>query len=84
MKGTRVWGRAVDYVRFHLMSLLLGLGGRLGPQDIDRDVAAVDHRCSSLVPRRALARALGMQVAELYPDLAIEQGVIRTLRQLRS
>jgi putative colanic acid biosynthesis glycosyltransferase WcaI len=79
MKGTRVWLRALDYVRFHAMSVLLGLGRRLGPQDIV--IATSPPLTIALIGWLLAARWRApavYKVAELYPDLAIDQGTIRS------
>ena len=77
MKGNRVWERAVDYVRFHILSLIACLY-TIGPQDI---VIATSPPLTIGV----ISWLLGVRwhapsvykVAEVYPDLAIRQGVIR-------
>lgn len=77
MKGSRVWTRAVDYVRFHILSLIASLY-TIGPQDV---VIATSPPLtigviSWLVGLRWHAPSI-YKVAEVYPDLAIRQGVIR-------
>jgi glycosyltransferase involved in cell wall biosynthesis len=77
MKGNRVWARAVDYVRFHILSLIACLY-TIGPQDI---VIATSPPLtigviSWLIGARWRAPSV-YKVAEVYPDLAIRQGVIR-------
>jgi colanic acid biosynthesis glycosyl transferase WcaI len=77
MKGNRVWARAVDYVRFHMLSLIASLY-TIGPQDV---VIATSPPLTIGV----ISWLLGVRwhapsvykVAEVYPDLAIRQGVIR-------
>jgi len=77
MKGNRVWSRAVDYVRFHMLSLIASLY-MIGPQDV---VIATSPPLTIGV----ISWLLGVRwhapsvykVAEVYPDLAIRQGVIR-------
>jgi colanic acid biosynthesis glycosyl transferase WcaI len=77
MKGSRVWARAVDYVRFHILSLIASLY-TIGPQDV---VIATSPPLTIGV----ISWLLGIRwhapsvykVAEVYPDLAIRQGVIR-------
>jgi colanic acid biosynthesis glycosyl transferase WcaI len=77
MKGKRVWKRGLDFLRFHLMSLLISLL-TLGPQDI---VIATSPPLTIGV----VSWLLGVRwhtpsiykVAELYPDLAIRQGLVR-------
>ena len=77
MKGNRVWARAVDYVRFHILSLMASLY-TIGPQDV---VIATSPPLTIGV----ISWLLGVRwqvpsvykVAEVYPDLAIRQGVIR-------
>ena len=77
MKGSRLWARAVDYVRFHILSLIASLY-TIGPQDI---VIATSPPLtigviSWLLGIRWQAPSV-YKVAEVYPDLAIRQGVIR-------
>jgi colanic acid biosynthesis glycosyl transferase WcaI len=77
MKGSRVWARAVDYVRFHILSLIASLY-TIGPQDI---VIATSPPLtigviSWLIGIRWHAPSV-YKVAEVYPDLAIRQGMIR-------
>lgn len=77
LKGNRVWGRAFDYVRFHLLSLVIGWFV-LDRQDIvittspPLTIGAV----SWLLGARWAAPSV-YKVAELYPDMAIRQGAIR-------
>ena len=77
VKGQRVWARALDYVRFHLVSLLASVL-TLGAQDI---VIATSPPLtigimSWLLGARWEAPSV-YKVAEIYPDLAIRQGVVR-------
>jgi colanic acid biosynthesis glycosyl transferase WcaI len=77
IKGKRIWARAVDYIRFHLMSIIVGIF-ILGPQDI---VIATSPPLtlgvmSWLLSLRWKAPSV-YKVAEIYPDLAIRQGVVR-------
>jgi colanic acid biosynthesis glycosyl transferase WcaI len=77
MKGNRLWARAVDYVRFHVLSLVASLY-TIGPQDI---VIATSPPLtigviSWLMGIRWHAPSV-YKVAEVYPDLAIRQGVVR-------
>lgn len=77
MKGKRVWARAFDYVRFHLLSLVACLF-TVGPQDIVIST-------SPPLPIGIISWLMGLRwrapsvykVAEVYPDLAIRQGVIK-------
>lgn len=77
-KGNRVWARAFDYVRFHMLSLSMSLW-TIGPQDIVLST-------SPPLSIGAVSWLLGVRwgapsvykVAELYPDLAIRQGAIRS------
>ena len=78
MKGTRVWARAVDYVRFHLLSLIASLY-TIGWQDM---VIAMSPPLTIGV----ISWLLGVRwrvpsiyiIQELYPDIAIHQGVVRS------
>ena len=76
-KGNRVWGRAFDYVRFHLLSLVIGWFV-IDRQDIvittspPLTIGAV----SWLLGARWSAPSV-YKVAELYPDMAIRQGAVR-------
>lgn len=83
MKGHRVWKRALDYVRFHLLSLVASLR-TIGRQDI---VIATSPPLtigivSCLLGARWSAPAV-YKVAEVYPDLAIRQGVVRGRLMIR-
>ncbi len=77
MKGNRVWARAVDFLRFHVLSLAASLSV-IGPQDV---VIATSPPLTIGV----VSWLLGLRwrspsvykVAEVYPDLAIRQGVVR-------
>jgi len=77
MKGTRVWARALDYMRFHLLSLVVS-ACTIGRQDI---VIATSPPLTIGV----MSWLLGLRwrgpsvykVAEVYPDIAIRQGVVR-------
>lgn len=77
MKGNRVWARAIDYVRFHVLSLVASLNV-IGPQDV---VIATSPPLTIGV----ISWLLGLRwrspsvykVAEVYPDLAIRQGIVR-------
>jgi colanic acid biosynthesis glycosyl transferase WcaI len=77
VKGQRVWARAFDYVRFHIMSLAASIR-TIGPQDIviatspPLTIGAI----SWLLGTRWHAPSV-YKVAEIYPDLAIRQGVVR-------
>jgi colanic acid biosynthesis glycosyl transferase WcaI len=77
VKGQRVWARALDYIRFHLVSLAVSLR-TIGPQDI---VIATSPPLTIGVMSWLLGvrwRAPSVyKVAEIYPDLAIRQGVVR-------
>ena len=77
MKGNRVWARAVDYVRFHILSLIASLF-TLGTQDIviSTSPPLTIGVISWLLGVRWDAPSV-YKVAEVYPDLAIRQGVIR-------
>ena len=77
MKGSRVWLRAVDYVRFHILSLIACFL-TIGRQDV---VIATSPPLTIGV----ISWLLGVRwhapsvykVAEVYPDVAIRQGTIR-------
>jgi putative colanic acid biosynthesis glycosyltransferase WcaI len=76
-KGNRVWGRAFDYLRFHLLSLVIGYFV------IDRQDIVITT--SPPLTIGAVSWLLGARwgapsvykVAELYPDMAIRQGAVR-------
>ena len=76
-KDSRVWARGLDFIRFHAVSLLLGLWF-LGRQDIviSTSPPLTIGVVSWLLGLRWGAPAV-YKVAEVYPDLAIRQGVIR-------
>lgn len=77
MKGQRVWKRALDYIRFHLLSIAASLT-LLGRQDI---IIATSPPLTIGIDSWLLGvrwNAPGVyKVAEVYPDLAIRQGVVR-------
>jgi len=78
MKGNRVWARMLDYLRFHFLSLVASLC-TIGPQDV---VIATSPPLTIGV----ISWLLGLRwhapsvykVAEVYPDLAIRQGIVRS------
>jgi colanic acid biosynthesis glycosyl transferase WcaI len=77
MKGNRLWMRAVDYVRFHALSLIASLFV-IKKQDIviSTSPPLTIGVISWLLGVRWLSPSV-YKVAEVYPDLAIKQGVIR-------
>ena len=76
-KGQRLWLRAFDFVRFHVVALAANLR-KTGRQDI---VIATSPPLTIGVISWLLAVRWGApsvyKVAELYPDLAIRQGMVR-------
>jgi glycosyltransferase involved in cell wall biosynthesis len=76
-KGNRVWARAFDYLRFHAVSLLLNVHA-VGRQDlvISTSPPLTIGAVSWMLGARWGAPSI-YKVAEIYPDLAIRQGVIR-------
>jgi glycosyltransferase involved in cell wall biosynthesis len=78
LKGQRVWTRAIDYLRFHALSVLLCLKA-IGPQDV---VIATSPPLTIGIMSWLLAARWGAasvyKVAEVYPDLAVRQGLIRS------
>jgi colanic acid biosynthesis glycosyl transferase WcaI len=76
-KSQRVWARGLHFIHFHLVSLLLGLLS-IGRQDI---VISTSPPLTVGVVSWLLGARWGApsvyKVAEVYPDLAIRQGVIR-------
>lgn len=76
-KGERVWARALDYIRFHILSLAVSLF-ILGPQDIviatspPLTIGVMSWLLGSLWHAPSVYK-----VAEIYPDVAIRQGVVR-------
>lgn len=77
MKRKNLWIRALDYVRFHLLSLLASIR-TLGQQDvvIATSPPLTIGLISWLLGWRWHAPSV-YKVAEIYPDLAIRQGVVR-------
>ncbi|MBU1811362.1 MAG: glycosyltransferase family 4 protein [Candidatus Omnitrophica bacterium] len=77
MKGSKIWVRGLDYVRFHLVSLLVSLF-LLKKQDIiianspPLTIGIIGY----LLALRWGARSIYV-VQELYPDIAISRGVIK-------
>jgi colanic acid biosynthesis glycosyl transferase WcaI len=78
LKRQRVWARAIDYLRFHALSVLLCLK-TVGPQDV---VIATSPPLTIGIMSWLLATRWGAasvyKVAEVYPDLAMRQGLIRS------
>ena len=76
-KGERVWIRVFDFLRFHAVSLLISLRS-IGHQDvvISTSPPLSIGLLSWLLGVRWRAPSI-YKVAELYPDLAIRQGVLR-------
>jgi len=83
-KGQRVWVRALDFIRFHILSLAVSLFA-LGRQDV---VIATSPPLTIGIVSWLIAGRLGAKsvykVAELYPDLAIRQGVVRNRGLIRA
>ena len=77
MKGSKIWVRAFDYVRFHFISLLVNLF-LLKKQDI---IIANSPPLTIGILGYLLALRWGVRsiyvVQELYPDIAISRGVIK-------
>lgn len=77
IKGNRLWLRAVDYVRFHIISLLVNLF-LLGEQDIvisnspPLTIGIVGH----FLALRWRASSVYV-VQELYPDIVISRGLVK-------
>jgi glycosyltransferase involved in cell wall biosynthesis len=76
-KGKRLWQRALEFARFHLLSLIVGAHA-VGRQDV---VISTSPPLSIGAVSWMLAARWGAQsvykVAELFPDLAIRQGAVR-------
>lgn len=77
-KGEKVAGRSLDYLRFHLVSLLAAFFGKVGEYDI---VIAPSPPLSIgaiawLLARRKRTPCV-YNVQEIYPDFAINQGLLR-------
>lgn len=77
MKGQRVWARALDYLRFHILSAVLCLR-TITPQDvvISTSPPLTIGVVSWLLAARWRAPSV-YKVAEVYPDLAVRQGLFR-------
>jgi colanic acid biosynthesis glycosyl transferase WcaI len=77
MKGNRVIRRGFDFIRFHLVSALAGMT-LIGSQDV---VIAPSPPLTIGVVAWWLARVRGAKavynVQELYPDFAVNQGVVK-------
>jgi colanic acid biosynthesis glycosyl transferase WcaI len=77
LKRDKVWARAIDFVRFHVISLMLGMWA-IGRQDIvistspPLSIGAVSWLLGVMRSAPSVYK-----VAEVYPDLAIRQGVVR-------
>jgi len=76
-KGNRVWMRVFDYLRFHLASLFVAFF-KIGKQDI---VIATSPPLTIAVISWFLGAMWNApsvyKVAELYPDIAIRQGMVK-------
>jgi colanic acid biosynthesis glycosyl transferase WcaI len=76
-KGERSWGRIIDYIVFHVVSVFLGLFA-VGKQDV---ILAVSPPLTIGIVGWALAlvkRAkLIYNVQELYPDTALKLGILK-------
>ena len=84
MKGRRVIRRGFDYVRFHLVSLAVAVS-ELGRQDV---VIAPSPPLTIGLVGAAIARLTGARavynVQELYPDFAINQGLVKNRMLVRA
>jgi colanic acid biosynthesis glycosyl transferase WcaI len=84
LKGNRVLRRMLDYVRFHAVSLAVGVGSRLGRYDV---VLAPSPPLTIGVAGWLLALRRGVPVVynvqEIYPDFAVNQGLIRNRAFIR-
>jgi colanic acid biosynthesis glycosyl transferase WcaI len=77
IKGTKVWMRVFDFIRFHVISLCVGIF-KIESQDIV--IATSPPLTIALISWTlgAMWRAPSVyKVAEIYPDLAIRQGVVK-------
>lgn len=76
-KGNRMWKRVRDFVRFHLVSLVIGFFV-IGKQNIviSTSPPLTSGAISWMIAARWGAPSV-YKVAEIYPDFAIRQGVIR-------
>jgi len=76
-KGSRVWMRVFDYLRFHVISLFVA-GFKIEKQDI---VIATSPPLTMAVLTWLLGALWNApsvyKVAELYPDVAIRQGIVK-------
>ena len=76
-KGNKVWMRAFDFIRFHVLSLFVALF-KIDHQDIviatspPLTIALISWLLGAMWDAPSVYK-----VAELYPDLAIRQGVVR-------
>jgi colanic acid biosynthesis glycosyl transferase WcaI len=76
-KGNRVWMRVFDYIRFHVVSLFVALL-KIEKQDIviatspPMTIAVVSWLLGILWSAPSVYK-----VAELYPDVAIRQGIVK-------
>ncbi len=76
-KGERVWMRVFDYLRFHVISIFVAFF-KIERQDI---VIATSPPLTIAVLSWLLGKMWGApsiyKVAELYPDVAIRQGIVK-------
>lgn len=82
-KGRRMWSRVGDHMWFHVVSLLLGTR-KTGVYDI---VIATSPPLTIGVVAWLLGRRCGApsvyKVAEIYPDIAINQGLLKNRLMIR-
>ncbi len=83
MKGQRVWARALDYIRFHLVALLLGMFA-VGKYDIviSPSPPLTMGILGWLLSLRRWCPCV-YNVQEIYPDVAVNQGLIRNRLLIR-
>jgi colanic acid biosynthesis glycosyl transferase WcaI len=77
MKGSRIWARALDYLRFHAISLVANLF-LLKKQDIviSNSPPLTIGIIGPLLALRWRAKSVYV-VQELYPDIAINRGIVK-------
>lgn len=76
-KDKRVWKRGIDFIRFHLLSLVVGL---LVISRQDLIIATLPPLTIGVISWLLALRwkaASVYKVAEVYPDLVIRQGALR-------
>ena len=77
-KGNKVWMRAFDFIRFHLISLFVALFKIATPDIVIASSPPLTIALVSWFLGATWNVPSVYKVAELYPDLAVRQGVVKS------